>query len=259
MKKWMVLAVLGLFLFGCDSDSEEVAADTGCDPTAEDACEEGLACLPVVAEAAEGDAEEAAEGEEAEEADAAEATVTYACQTPVVEEEEIVVTVQTPAATLSNDGDEFDHVAKGCNTFDNAKDGGDEAYGFCVDTGADGDDYCEGSLGGVKVSGKCDGGATSCCSEVACGAYNSMNVMAEGICLGQVAPTQGEDLAPALPECDGFIWMNSDCPQDAETAAEGNVGCCVPAEAGPEVVVVEEAAEEAEEGTEEAAEETAAE
>ena len=155
--------------------------------------------MPVIEAAAEGDAAEgeaegeaaegeAAEGEAVEEA-VEPAAVTYACQTPVEEEEEeIVVTIQEPAAVLSTDGDEFDHVGKGCNTLDNASAGGDEAFGFCHDTGADGADACEDALGGVKVSGKCDGGATTCCTEVACTAYNSMNVMAEGTCQVRLLP-----------------------------------------------------------------------
>ena len=249
MKKWMVLVVLGLFLFGCDSDDEEVVADTGCDPTAEDACEEGLACLPVVAEAAEGDAEEAAEGEEAEEADAAEATVTYACQTPVEEEEEEEVVIPTlePQKVLSTDGEEGDHVAKGCDTFDNSKDGGEPAFGFCYDTGVD-TGLCEGELGGTHVSGKCDGKAdATCCSAVVCTGYSPEGLKGTGVCLGQVEPNQGDD-APALPACNGTAVMNSDCPNDAEKNEEGNVWCCI-AEGD-----FEEAAEAAAEG-EEAAEE----
>ena len=110
MKKWMVLVVLGLFLFGCDSDDEETG---GCDPAAADACADGESCLPAVAEAAPADEEESAVGNLAEDTATAEAAaaggdvagaaagavlggdddaaadtaVTYSCQpTPVVEE-----------------------------------------------------------------------------------------------------------------------------------------------------------------------------
>ena len=134
---------------------------------------------------------------------------------------------------LSTHGYESDHVGKGCNTEANASNGGDEAYGFCVDESADGVDYCNDVLGGKSISGYCDGGPTRCCSNVACDAYSNKGVLATGICLGLIPPTQGGN-PPPLPQCDGFIWMNSNCPNDALTGSDGNVGCCVAPEAGSE-------------------------
>ena len=215
MKKWMILAGLSLFLFGCSDDEEG-----GCNSDAD--CETGEVCQIAETTEEEGSATgEALEGEAAEQAanaggdiaagaasdalgalgggDAAAGTCVTAelSEEEGGEPEEIVVDQLGPGENiLSVDGAEYDHVEKGCDTFDNANADGAPGIGFCYDTDANAG-FCEG-IGGTEDSGKCDGGATKCCTLVACDANNSKNESAEGVCMGQVAPSQGGDPAPAF-------------------------------------------------------------
>ena len=241
MKKMMVLAVLGLFLFGCDSDEEEGGCTTNAD------CAEGEMCeMAAAAEAAddeEGGVADAAEAEAAAQAaeaggdiaaaatgsilggDDSSAAAGTCVPMPEVVEPEPVDDI-TASVDLMTDGEEADHVGKACAT----------VAGFCHDEAAEAENFCADS-GGTVTSGECDGKAASvCCEAIPCAAKMSPDATeyVEGVCVGTKETRSGEAFA-----CEGTLNTdNNDCPNTGSAL----VGCCVPAAA-------EEAAEE--EGTEE--------
>ena len=244
MKKMMVLAVLGLFLFGCDSDEEEGGCTTNAD------CAEGEMCeMAAAAAAEEGDdasLTDAAEGEAAAQAAAAGGDLAGAAAGGLlggddsaaagtcVEMPEVVEPVVVEDITASQEldaaGDEADHVGKACKTVE----------GFCHDEAAEAENFCSDN-GGVVTSGECDGKAASvCCEALPCTAKMSDDATeyAEGVCVGTKETRSGEAFA-----CAGTLNTdNNDCPNNGDL-----VGCCVPAAAEE---AEEEATEEGGEATE---------
>ena len=224
MNKWTIMAVLGLFLFGCDSDDEEGGCRANID------CAEGEVCMMEAAVAAEGDADlsevatDEAEAEAAAQAAAAggdvaaaatgsllggdDATATGTCgPAPEVVEPEVVEPEDPTASSLFTSTDE--NVGAGCEA----------VQGFCMDTAMD-DGAC---MGGEVVSGECPGGADiMCCKMEPC----ADKYLTEGVCMGDAS--MGNEGAMT---CDGTLVAGG-CPNTSADA--GLVGCCIPAAAEEE-------------------------